>query len=50
MQRLPFARRLSSLLLLVLVAAFAVSGCSSVKGIFKRDHKDANEGVPADQL
>jgi outer membrane protein assembly factor BamD len=50
MQRLPFARRLSSLLLLVLVAAFAVSGCSSVKGIFKHDLTDAFEGVPADQL
>ncbi|WP_159017292.1 outer membrane protein assembly factor BamD [Cognatiluteimonas profundi] len=50
MQRLPFARRLSSLLLLALVAAFAVSGCSSVKGIFKHDRKDANEGVPAEQL
>jgi outer membrane protein assembly factor BamD len=47
---LPFARRLSSLLLLVLVAAFAVSGCSSIKGVFKHGNKDANEGVPADQL
>ena len=50
MQRLPFARRLSSLLLLLLVAAFAVSGCSSIKGVFKHDRKDANEGVPAEQL
>lgn len=43
-------RRLSSLLLLVLVATFAVSGCSTVKGVFKRDKKDVNEGVPAEQL
>ena len=43
-------RRLSSLLLLVLIATFAVSGCSSIKGVFKHDKKDVNEGVPADQL
>jgi outer membrane protein assembly factor BamD len=48
-QRPPFARRLSSLLLLVLVATFALSGCSSVRGMFKHD-KDANEGVPVEQL
>jgi outer membrane protein assembly factor BamD len=48
--RLHVIRRLSSLLLLVLVATFAVSGCSSVKGVFKHDKKDVNEGVPADVL
>ena len=48
--RLHVIRRLSSLLLLALVATFAVSGCSSIKGVFKHDKKDVNEGVPADQL
>jgi outer membrane protein assembly factor BamD len=36
------------LLLLILVAAFAGSGCSTVKGIFK--DKEAYEGVPVEQL
>ena len=48
--RMHLIRRLSSLLLLVLIATVAVSGCSTVKGAFKRDKKDANEGVPAEQL
>ena len=36
------------LLLLVLISAFAVSGCSRIKGMFKDE--DANEGVPVETL
>ncbi|MDB6164576.1 MAG: yfiO, partial [Xanthomonadaceae bacterium] len=39
-----------SLLLMLLVAGFSISGCSTVRGVFKHDKKSANEGVPADQL
>lgn len=48
--RNPLLRNLSlrPLLLLILLAMFASSGCSSIKGIFK--DKDANEGVPVEQL
>ena len=38
-----------SLCLLVLLAVVSLSGCSSIKGMFKKD-KDANEGVPVEQL
>ncbi len=40
---------LRSILLLVLLTLFAGSGCSTVKGMFGKD-KDANEGVPVEQL
>jgi outer membrane protein assembly factor BamD len=40
---------LRPVLLLLLLAMFAISGCSSIKGMFKKD-KDANEGVPVEQL
>lgn len=36
------------LLLLVLISAIAVSGCSRIKGMFKDE--DANEGVPVETL
>jgi len=48
--RMHVIHRLVSLLLLALVATFAVSGCSSIKSVLKHDKKDVNEGVPADQL
>ncbi len=44
-QRVRFARQL---LLLVLVSAVALSGCSRIKGIFKDE--DANEGQPVEAL
>jgi outer membrane protein assembly factor BamD len=49
--RFPLPRKPSvrSLALLLLLAVMALSGCSSIKGIFKKD-KDANEGVPVEQL
>jgi len=40
---------LRAILLLVLLTLFAGSGCSTVKGMFHKD-KDANEGVPVEQL
>jgi outer membrane protein assembly factor BamD len=40
---------LRAILLLVLLTLFASSGCSTVKGMFGKD-KDANEGVPVEQL
>ena len=43
--RFAYAR---PLLLLVLISAFAVSGCSRIKGMFKDE--DANEGVPVETL
>lgn len=43
--RVPFARQL---LLLVLICAVALSGCARMKGMFK--DKDANEGVPVEEL
>jgi len=49
--RHPFSRHLPvrSLCLLLLLAVVALSGCSSIKGLFKKD-KNANEGVPVEQL
>jgi outer membrane protein assembly factor BamD len=41
---------LRSLLLMVLVAACSLPGCSTVRGVFGHGKKEANEGVPADQL
>ena len=38
-----------ALLLTLLLAMFALSGCSSIKGIFGKD-KEAYEGVPVEQL
>jgi len=38
-----------SLCLLVLLMAFALSGCTGMRHIFKKD-KNANEGVPVEQL
>ncbi len=39
-----------ALLLSLMLAMFALSGCSSIKGIFGKDKKDAYEGVPVEQL
>jgi len=48
--RFPLSRLSArSLCLLLLLAVVSMSGCSSIKGMFKKD-KDANEGVPVDQL
>jgi len=48
--RFPLSRlSVRSLCLLLLVAVVSMSGCSSIKGMFKKD-KDANEGVPVEQL
>ena len=49
--RHPFSRHLPVrlLCLLLLLAVVALSGCSSIKGLFKKD-KNANEGVPVEQL
>lgn len=44
-RRFPTARLC---LLLVLLSAFALSGCARIKGMFKDE--DANEGVPVEQL
>lgn len=44
-RRFAYAR---PLLLLVLISAFAVSGCARIKGMFKDE--DANEGVPVETL
>ena len=41
-------RVLRPTLLLILLVAFAVSGCARLKGIFKDE--EANEGVPVEQL
>jgi outer membrane protein assembly factor BamD len=46
----PRARRLPALLLLLLAALFAVTGCSTVKGMFHHDKKDRYEGVPVTEL
>lgn len=55
--RLPFFcdhprnRLLRRVLLLIVLSMFAISGCSSIKGVFKRDkHVNENEGVPVEQL
>jgi outer membrane protein assembly factor BamD len=48
--RFPLSRlSVRSLCLLLLLAVVSMSGCSSIKGMFKKD-KDANEGVPVEQL
>ena len=48
--RFPLSRLSArSLCLLLLLAVVSMSGCSSIKGMFKKD-KDANEGVPVEQL
>jgi outer membrane protein assembly factor BamD len=44
-RRVPFR----AMLLLLMALMFAVSGCSTIKGVFKKD-KNANEGVPVEQL
>ena len=51
LSRTPRLRNIGARALLVslLLAVFAISGCSSVKGLFGKD-KGANEGVPVDQL
>jgi outer membrane protein assembly factor BamD len=46
----PRARRLPALLLLLLAALFAVTGCSTVKGMFHHEKKDRYEGVPVTEL
>ena len=47
--RLPQSLSMRSLCLLVLLMAFALSGCTGMRHIFKKD-KNANEGVPVEQL
>ena len=43
------AMPLRALMVLIVVVMFTIAGCSSIKGVFKKD-KDANEGVPVEQL
>ena len=49
--RFPLPRQLSlrSLCMFLLLAMLALSGCSSIRNVLKKD-KNANEGVPVEQL
>jgi outer membrane protein assembly factor BamD len=38
-----------AMLLLLMALMFAIAGCSTIKGVFKKD-SNANEGVPVEQL